>query len=139
MTHETDAKTNQTEDAPKKTKKKKGIAPPPKSSFPRPPAQKAKVQKTVKGGQFSCKGGPVDCGLLHDNMSLMWGKFKDLVDELQATMDKNEFQFKELKANLNAQMEVMRSAKAKFILELNEAIANIASTQEELAGQQQEA
>merc|ERR1719311_1372610 len=33
----------------------------------------------------------------------------------------------------------MRSAKAKFIQELNEAIANIASTQEELAGQQQEA
>jgi len=132
--NQTEAKTNQTEDKPKKKK-----AAPPKSSFPRPPAQKAKVQKTVKGGQFSCKGGPVDCGLLHDNMSLMWGKFKDLVDELQATMDKNEFQFKELKANLNAQMDVMRSAKAKFILELNEAIANIASTQEELAGQQQEA
>merc|ERR1719472_774325 len=139
MTHETDAKTNQTEDAPKKTKKKKGIAPPPKKSFPSPPLQKARVQKQVQGWQFSCKGGPVDCGLLHDNMSLMWGKFKDLVDELQATMDKNEFQFKALKANLNAQMDVMRSAKAKFILELNEAIANIASTQEELAGQQQEA
>merc|ERR1719161_3016101 len=132
--NQTETKTNQTEDKPKKKK-----AAPPKSSFPRPPAQKAKVQKTVKGGQFSCKGGPVDCGLLHDNMSLMWGKFKDLVDELQATMDKNEFQFKELKANLNAQMDVMRAAKAKFTLELNEAIANIASTQEELAGQQQEA
>jgi uncharacterized protein YegL len=72
-------------------------------------------------------------------MSLMWGKFKDLVDELQATMDKNEFEFMELRENLNARMDVMRSAKAKFILELNEAIANIASTQEELAGQQQEA
>jgi hypothetical protein len=71
-------------------------------------------------------------------MYLMWGKFKDLVDELQATMDKNEFEFNVLKENLNAQMDVMRSAKAKFILELNEAIANIASTQEELAGQQQE-
>merc|ERR1719443_1167599 len=134
-TNQTEARTNQSEEKPKKKKK----AAPPKSSFPRPPAQKTKVQKTVKGGQFSCKGGPVDCGLLHDNMSLMWGKFKDLVDELQATMDKNEFQFKALKANFNAQMDVMRSAKAKFTLELNEAIANIASTQEELAGQQQEA
>merc|ERR1719213_1038868 len=45
----------------------------------------------------------------------------------------------QLRENLNAQMDVMRSAKAKFIMELNEAIANIASTQEELAGQQQEA
>merc|ERR1719238_2183915 len=71
--------------------------------------------------------------------SLMWGKFKDLVDELQATMDKNEFTFKALKADLNAQMDVMRSHKAKFTLALNEAIANIASTQEEIAAQQQEA
>merc|ERR1719443_909671 len=134
-TRKTEAKTDHTEDKPKK---KKAAAPPPKT-FPRPPAQKARVKKTPSGGQFACKGGPVDCGLLHDKMSLMWGKFKDLVDELQATMDKNEFEFKELRENLNAQMDVMRQAKAKFIMELNEAIANIASTQEELAGQQQEA
>merc|ERR1719388_317662 len=107
---------------------------------PTPPVPKDRVVKRldITGGQFSCKSGPVDCGLLHDNMSLMWGKFKDLVDELQAEMDKNEFHFIELKENMNAQLDIMRSAKAKYILELNEAIANIASAQEELAGEQEE-
>jgi len=108
------------------------------AGMPTPLAKKVKVQKEVVGGRFACKGGPVDCGLLHDNFSLMWGKFKDLVDELQAEMDKNEFHFMEFKENINAQLDVMRSAKAKYILELNEAIANIASAQEELAGEQEE-
>merc|ERR1719316_402813 len=45
----------------------------------------------------------------------------------------------EFKENINAQLDMMRSAKAKFILELNEAIANMASTQAEMAGQQDEA
>merc|ERR1719262_774581 len=72
-----------------------------------------------------CPPGPPDCGLLHDNMSLMWGKFKDLVDELQMEMDKNEFEFEELKFNLNEQLEVLRNSKARFTMELNEAIANM--------------
>merc|ERR1719161_2269216 len=108
------------------------------AGMPTPLAKKVKVQKEVVGGRFACKGGPVDCGLLHDNMSLMWGKFKDLVDELQAETDKNEFEFNELTANLNAQLDVMRTSKAKFIVELNEAVANLASTQMELAEKEEE-
>merc|ERR550514_1496309 len=53
-------------------------------------------------------------------MSLMWGKFKDLVDEL------------------HAQLDVMRTSKARYILELNEAVANLASTQMELAEKEEE-
>jgi len=108
------------------------------AGVPTPPAQKVRVQKEVVGGRFSCKSGPVDCGLLHDNMSLMWGKFKDLVDELQTEMEKNEYQFTSLKENFLGQLDTLRNAKAKFTLELNEAIANLASTQEELASQQEE-
>merc|ERR1712159_524599 len=122
----TEAKTNQTEDKPKKKKKS---APPPKA-FPRPPAQKARVKKSPSGGQFACKGGPVDCGLLHDKMSLMWGKFKDLVDELQAEMDKNSYEFKMLKADLNSQLEILRNSKAKLTMQLNEATASLNSDRE---------
>merc|ERR1719399_56462 len=53
-------------------------------------------------------------------------------------MDKNEFEFNELTANLNAQLDVMRTSKAKFIVELNEAVANLASTQMELAEKEEE-
>merc|ERR1719460_547222 len=85
-----------------------------------------------------CPPGPPDCGLLHDTMSLMWGKFKDLVDELQQEMDKNEFEFQELKTNLNEQLEVLRNSKARFTMELNEAIANMRSTQELMGEKLQE-
>lgn len=44
------------------------------------------VEKPNAAGQWK-KCSPnkkPNCGLLHDTMSLEWGKFKDLVDELQA-------------------------------------------------------
>jgi hypothetical protein len=31
----------------------------------------------------SCPPTPPDCGLLHDKLSLLWGEYKDKVDELQ--------------------------------------------------------
>jgi hypothetical protein len=40
-----------------------------------------------------CSRGKVNCGLLHDNMSLMWGEMKDAVDELQDKMDNDEKNF----------------------------------------------
>ena len=66
-------------------------------------------------------------------MSLMWGKLKDLVDELQAEMDNNEFEWKSLMANFNQQLDVMRTAKTRFIMELNEATAGLNSDREEMA------
>merc|ERR1719421_2494774 len=108
--------------------------------IPTPPVPKDRVVKRldITVGSVKCPTEPPDCGLLHDNMSLMWGKFKDLVDELQAEMDKNEFEFNELTANLNAQLDVMRTSKARYIVELNEAVANLASTQMELAEKEEE-
>merc|ERR1719316_921430 len=109
--------------------------PPKKDAMPTPPVPKEKVVKRldITVGYVKCPTEPPDCGLLHDNMSLMWGKFKDLVDELQAEMDKNLFEFTILKENLNAQLEVLRNSKARFTMELNEATASLNSDREEMA------
>merc|ERR1719217_1670669 len=98
------------------------------------PAQKVPVVKEVppKFGKFKCNKGPPDCGLLHDKMSLLWGKYKDLVDELQQTMDKNEFEYKELMSNYNEQLTVLRNAKSTCIQELNKAVADLNAAREEL-------
>jgi len=96
--------------------------------------KKTKVKKTVnkrKGG-FKCTKQVPDCGLLHDKMSLLWGKYKDQVDWLQKVMDRNEYKWNELKSNLNQQLEVMRNSKAKFNQQLNEAIANMNADKEEM-------
>merc|ERR1719327_1781956 len=112
-----------------KPKKKGAVTTPPPP--PAPPAIKSKVQKEVQGGQFACKNGPVDCGLLHDNMSLMWGKFKDLVDELQAKMDKDAQNFDDLKKDINMQITTLTSAKATFSKQMNEATAQKSADVEE--------
>merc|ERR1719327_538820 len=114
--------------------------PPPKASMPTPPVPKVKVVKRldITVGSVKCPTEPPDCGLLHDNMSLMWGKFKDLVDELQAEMDKNLFEFTILKENLNAQLEVLRNSKARFTMELNEATASLNADREEMAEKEEE-
>merc|ERR1719460_3224328 len=114
--------------------------PPKKDAMPTPPVPKEKVVKRldITVGYVKCPTEPPDCGLLHDNMSLMWGKFKDLVDELQAEMDKNLFEFNMLKMNLNQQLEVLRNSKARFIMELNEATASLNADREEMAEKEEE-
>merc|ERR1719446_1276740 len=87
------------------------------AGLPTPPVPKMKVEKHVsmEWGALKCSDDPPDCGLLHDNMSLMWGKFKDLVDELQAEMDKNKWEFDEMMFNFNQQLDVLRNSKARFM------------------------
>ena len=63
---------------------------------------------------------------LHDAFrSLMWGDYKDKVDELQMEMNKNEFEWEELKYNLNAQIKVLSASKARFSQLLSEARSNM--------------
>jgi len=80
----------------------------------------------------SCGPDPVDCGLLHDKLSLMWGEYKDKVDELTMEMMKNQVEFEELKMNLNSQIRVLVAAKARFQQLLAEARANLAADRVEL-------
>jgi hypothetical protein len=100
----------------------------------------AKIPKApVKDGMdameasLACNPDTVpDCALLHDKLSLMWGEFKDKVDELTMIMMKNEYEFNELKTNLNNQLEMLKSAKARLNQLLGEARANLAADNEEL-------
>jgi hypothetical protein len=73
-----------------------------------------------------------DCALLHDKLSLLWGEFKDKVDELTMIMMKNEYEFMELKSNLNGQIDLLKAAKARLNQLLGEARANLAADNEEL-------
>jgi len=94
---------------------------------------------SAKGFWKICKkDGEVDCGLLHDTMSLEWGKFKDSVDELQHEMDKNQAAFFTLRADLNSQMEVITIAKGRFMMMLAEAISNLNADQNEQAKKTQQ-
>merc|ERR1719440_235177 len=111
--------------------------------FPTPSVKSMKVEvekrMNPESGWYKCPKGVPDCGLLHDKMSLMWGEYKDKVDELQQTMDKNEFECEEEEENLNAQIELWRNAKARFTEQLNEATAGLASDREDMSEKQEEA
>jgi hypothetical protein len=101
---------------------------------PPPNVQKAPVQDGVDAmtASLQCNGEVPDCGLLHDKLSLMWGEYKDKVDELTMIMMKNEYEFMELKTNLNSQISMLKSAKARLNQLLGEARANMAADNEEL-------
>jgi len=90
-----------------------------------------------KGG-IMCSPETPDCGLLHDKLSLMWGDYKDKVDELTMTMNKNAYMFEELKITLNDQIQIMVNTKARFAMMLSEARSNLAADREELKAKQQQ-
>jgi len=79
----------------------------------------------------SCPPTPPDCGLLHDKLSLLWGEYKDKVDELQMEMNKNEFEWEELKFNLNSQIKTLSSSKSRFSMQLAESRSNMAADRSE--------
>jgi uncharacterized protein YegL len=78
-----------------------------------------------------CKKGVIDCGLLHDKLSLLWGDYKDKVDELQMEMNENEYEFEELKMNLNEQISILSTSKGRFSMQLAEARSNLAADRSE--------
>jgi hypothetical protein len=92
-----------------------------------PPAQ----GPNPRGQWKKCTGTKPNCGLLHDTMSIQWGKFKDLVDALQAEMDKNQDQFDEMSSNMNDQLSTITSEKGVLMQMQAETISAInADTQE---------
>merc|ERR1719443_1085491 len=97
-----------------------------------PPAKipKAPVKDGMSAMEASLACNPdtvPDCALLHDKLSLMWGEFKDKVDELTMVMMKNEYEFNELKMNLNNQLSLLAKSKARFNQLLAEARSNMAA------------
>merc|ERR1719329_1729212 len=80
---------------------------------------------------MGCSPTPPDCGLLHDKLSLMWGDYKDKVDELSMQMSQNEFEYEELKMNLNAQITLLTTSKGRYSMQLSEARSNLAGDRSE--------
>jgi len=76
---------------------------------------------------MTCGPDPPDCALLHDKLSLMWGEFRDSVDELTMEMMKNQFEFEEIKSNLNSQITMLTTSKSRFSQLLSEARSNLAA------------
>jgi len=90
------------------------------------------------GGGIMCSPDPPDCGLLHDKLSLMWGDYKDKVDELTMEMNKNAYLFEELKIELNDQIQILSNSKARFSMMLSEARSNLAADREEVKAKEQQ-
>merc|ERR1719198_1330000 len=90
------------------------------------------------GGGIMCSPEPPDCGLLHDKLSLMWGDYKDKVDELTMEMNKNAYLFEELQITLNDQIQLLSNSKARFSMTLSEARSNLAADREEVKSKEQQ-
>jgi hypothetical protein len=98
------------------------------------------VEEPNPAGQWKkCTDGRPNCGLLHDTMSLQWGKFKDGVDSLKHLMATNKDAFEELKENLNSQLTVISDAKSKFMELLAETISGINADTEEMSAKNSQA
>merc|ERR1719230_944296 len=112
---------------------------PPKGFIPAPFCCEAYgVACGAPGGGIMCSPDPPDCGLLHDKLSLMWGDYKDKVDELTMEMNKNAFLFEELKIELNDQIQILTNSKARFSMMLSEARSNLAADREEVKAKEQQ-
>merc|ERR1740115_659862 len=90
------------------------------------------------GGGIMCSPDPPDCGLLHDKLSLMWGDYKDKVDELTMQMNKNAYMFEELQIELNDQIKILANSKARFSMMLSEARSNLAADREDVKAKEQQ-
>jgi len=66
-----------------------------------------------------------NCGLLHDNFSLMWGEMKDAVDELTAAMTEKRAEYKERMDTLDDQVRAANADKASASTRMAEATADI--------------
>jgi len=86
----------------------------------------------------SCSPTPPDCGLLHDKLSLMWGEFKDQVDELTMIMRKNEYEWMILQMNLNRQIKQLVGQRTKLTMLLAEVRSNLAADRQELKEKQKQ-
>merc|ERR1719506_3050985 len=82
-------------------------------------------------GELKCPPTPPDCGLLHDKMSLMWGTYKDEVDELQHEMDTKAAAWDESVANFQQQLKILANTLNTFSAQLAEATASMNADHEE--------
>merc|ERR1711956_190148 len=66
-------------------------------------------------GQWKkCVDGTPNCGLLHDLMSLEWGKFKDGFDELTKEMSGSQNKYDGTRRNINDELATINDDKTKY-------------------------
>jgi hypothetical protein len=84
-------------------------------------------------GQWKkCTDGTPNCGLLHDLMSMEWGKFRDSFDELATEMKKNQDEYDKFMSNMNEQLTVINDMRTKHMETLAETISAINADTEEM-------
>jgi hypothetical protein len=84
-------------------------------------------------GQWKkCTDGTPNCGLLHDLMSMEWGKFRDSFDELATEMKKNQDEYDKFMGNMNEQLTVINDLRTKHMEALAETISAINADTEEM-------
>lgn len=106
-------------------------------AIPKTPVQKQRDLQST--GQWKkCSNGTPNCGLLYDNLSIMWGEFKDKVDELQLKMDKNQADFRKSQANLQQQSASIGFSKGRFMMMIAEVTSNLNGDQAETGQKEQQ-
>merc|ERR1719382_214099 len=84
-------------------------------------------------GQWKkCTDGTPNCGLLHDLMSIEWGKFRDSFDELATEMKKNQDEYDKQMGNMNEQLTVINDLRTKHMESLAATISAINVDTEEM-------
>jgi hypothetical protein len=95
-----------------------------------------KAEPTLEEAKNKCVLGKPDCGLLTDNMALMWGEVKDAVDELTAVMAANEVECKATSDLHNGEINMWQGINSQKNVELSESTGALnAHTEEQTESQ----
>jgi len=95
-----------------------------------------KSEPTNEEAKNKCVLGKPDCGLLTDNMALMWGECKDAVDELTAVMAANEAACKATADMHNGEISTWQGINSQKNVELSEGTGALnAHTEEQTESQ----
>merc|ERR1719359_2552734 len=100
------------------------------------PPMEPKKEPTLEEATNKCVLGKPDCGLLTDNMALMWGEVKDAVDELTAIMAENEANCKATSDMHNGEISMWQGINSQKNVELSDATGALnAHTEEQTESQ----
>jgi len=95
-----------------------------------------KAAPTTDEAMNKCVLGKPDCGLLTDNMALMWGEVKDAVDELTSVMAANEAECKATNDMHNGEINMWQGINSQKNVELSDATGALnAHTEEQTESQ----
>jgi len=95
----------------------------------KPSSKPASARKQSK----KCRVARVDCGLLHDNMSILWGDYKDQVEETESIIAKDDGKYSREKAAFQERKGMLVTALSTANTGLAEARSHSASLKQEQA------